>query len=110
MSGYSGLKIVYGAAGIARSLTEGSDKYAAPEATMRILKEGGVSVIDTAQGYHGSEEVLAHVGAPKTFIIDTKLSAGFIHEKRTKEGLVQAGKERLEKLQAKQVYDSHCDL
>ena len=65
-----GIPIVFGGAGIGPGKAFPDADAAKP--LLDALEAGGCKIIDTAQLYGGSEEVLGQVDAPKRFIIDTK--------------------------------------
>jgi len=70
---------------------------------LKVLKEGDVPIIDSAQLYGNSEEFLGKVNAGDEFIIDTKAKGGFEPGTATKEGIIKGAKESLEKLKVKKV-------
>ncbi|KAB8737491.1 hypothetical protein FH972_026450 [Carpinus fangiana] len=97
----SGIKIAYGGASIAQRsfVTEEAVK-----GVFDVLEAGGVKIIDTAQLYAGSEELLGKTGAASRFILDTKHVGGFgPEEESSKERVFQRAKESLEKLKTKKV-------
>ncbi|KAJ3175585.1 hypothetical protein HDU87_006082 [Geranomyces variabilis] len=95
----------------------GAAFFASPEATgpdsistaaqvdevLHALEDLGVKHIDTAQIYGRSEELLGETGAAKRFVLDTKVGAGFGQAPSTKDVVIQAAKESLEKLKTDQV-------
>lgn len=104
----NGITIIYGAAGLSPALVKDIPSET-PEAVhaytkqiLDLLEKDGISTLDTAEGYEGSEAEIGFHGASDRFIVDTKLVSGFGPE-RTKEETVAAAKASLEKLKTKQV-------
>ena len=73
---------------------------------LKILSEVGIKIIDTAQLYGASEEVLGKTGAASRFTIDTKALGGFGPELTTKDAVIKAGNDSLAKLKTDAVSDS----
>lgn len=73
------------------------------EEFLQVLERNNVKTIDTAQVYGTSEELLGQTNAPKRFVIDTKFGAGFIPGGSTKEQVIKAGDESLQKLRTDSV-------
>jgi aflatoxin B1 aldehyde reductase len=71
---------------------------------LKVLKEGDVPIIDSAQLYGNSEEFLGRVHAGDEFIIDTKAKGGFEPGTATKDGILTSVKESLERLKIKKVH------
>ncbi|KAG0650169.1 Oxidoreductase sirO [Hyphodiscus hymeniophilus] len=94
----SGASIVFGGASLgfggALSLP---DKV---EEVFKALEDYGVKIIDTAQAYGTSEDVLGQTGAASRFAIDTKYPGGLIPNDATTELVIEGGKESLKKLKA----------
>ncbi|KAF2021137.1 Aldo/keto reductase [Aaosphaeria arxii CBS 175.79] len=92
------IKIIYGGA----SLNPGY--YPTDEGVqelLAVLKEEGVTTIDTARLYAGSEET---IGRNTTdFIIDTKIPGGFGPGSAKRENLIAGADDSLEKLKIKQL-------
>lgn len=97
----SGAKIVFGGAVFGFG-GEFSQQETAEEG-LKVLEEEGVKVIDTAQAYGTSEEMLGQIGAASRFTIDTKYPGGLIPNDGTAETVVAGGKESLKKLKADSV-------
>jgi len=70
------------------------------------IEEHGISVIDTAEAYGASEELLGQAGAASKFVIDTKSSTGFGGPVSTKDVVIASGKKSLANLKT----DSVCVL
>lgn len=68
-----------------------------------VLRELNCTELDTAQGYPMSEELLGKAGAADGFVIATKCSLPFGPTVATKDEVIKAGKESLEKLKVKSV-------
>jgi len=98
----NGLKLVFGGAAFIKDVTlEGVTEW------LKTLEDLNITVIDTAQGYGASEELLGQAGAASRFTIDTKQSSGFGGPPSTKEFIVSSGKTSLEKLQTESVRAPH---
>jgi len=69
---------------------------------LEVLEKEGISTLDTAEIYPGSEEEIGYHGAADRFVIDTKLPGGF-GDARRKDAIIAGGKASLEKLRTKQV-------
>jgi len=106
MATSNGIKIVYGAASISSRFGDtppGFETYHDYSGrVLEILKEKGVTTIDTAELYFGSEEEIAYHKGAEHFVIDSKLRGG-AGEGRNAEQIVAAGKARLDALNAKQL-------
>jgi aflatoxin B1 aldehyde reductase len=68
-----------------------------------VLKEQGVTHIDTAHLYGNSETYLGEVGAGKEFHFDTKWKGGFAPGSVTKDKIIETADESLKKLGVKKV-------
>lgn len=68
-----------------------------------ILLKGGVTTIDTARLYPGSEEAIGKLDAHKSFTIDTKLVGGFAPGSIAKAQVVADVEDSLKKLQISQL-------
>ena len=68
-----------------------------------IIRQLGVKELDTAQIYGASEELLGNAEAGSSFIIATKCSLPAGPTVATKDEVIKAGKESLEKLKVKSV-------
>ncbi|KAF2668716.1 aldehyde reductase [Microthyrium microscopicum] len=102
----NGIKIIYGGGGLSSILAapEGYDSFHDySKAILAILEKEGISTLDTAEIYPGSEEEIAYNKATERFTVDTKLPGGF-GESRTKDQIIAGGKGNLERLQTKQVH------
>jgi len=71
----SGIKVVFGSAGVNPGAAFGSPE--ALQDVFDVLEKGNVKNIDTAALYGQSEEILGKAGAGKRFTLDTKLKGGF---------------------------------
>lgn len=80
---------------------------------LNVLCELKCDELDTAQGYYNNEELLGNAGAGDGFIIATKCSLPCGPTVATKDEVIKAGKESLEKLKVKSVSFSltilHCN-
>ncbi len=97
----NGIKIAFGGAGFLSSSVDEVTEW------LDIIEEAGIEIIDTAQLYGGSEEVLGKAGASSRFIIDTKLPGGFSAQLSTMEAVVEAGEKSLSRLDTNQVSQVH---
>ncbi|KAE9363955.1 aldehyde reductase [Stipitochalara longipes BDJ] len=89
-------KLVFGAASV--STEHGLDT---PEKVLSFLDAVanlGIGVIDTSPVYGDSEELLGKANAASRFVINTKFPGGFGEDSSTKDKVIQAGKESLNKL------------
>jgi aflatoxin B1 aldehyde reductase len=68
----------------------------------RILKQEGVTTLDTARLYSGAEEALGRVPGHEDFIIDTKILGGFSPGSAAKENVIKDVQDSLDKCQIKQ--------
>ncbi|KAF2426506.1 Aldo/keto reductase [Tothia fuscella] len=100
------LELIYGAGGFSQwfvgNLPDGSDFHDFAKQLTDTLRQHGISHLDTAEIYSGSEEELGYQGAAEHFTIDTKLPGGF-GDPRRKDEIIAGGKASLEKLKTKQV-------
>ena len=90
------LKIVFGGAGF-----NNFSRFSTPEKVeevLKVLETESVQVIDTAQAYGTSEELLGQTNAASRFIVDTKYPGGLVPGKSTEEIVIAAGEESLKKL------------
>ena len=97
-------KIVFG--GGVFNATSGFPTPEEVEKVLKVLEEEGVKVIDTAQAYGTSEELLGQTGAASRFIIDTKYPGGLFPTEATKEIVIASGEESLKKLKTDSVSNS----
>jgi len=91
-----GAETIYGGASI-RFDAERKDDTAI-NAVLDVLETEGIKRIDTAQIYGNSEEYLGKVKASSRFTIDTKVGGALRPGTATKEGVVKAAKESMQKL------------
>jgi aflatoxin B1 aldehyde reductase len=102
----NGIKIVYGAGGlssrVAARLPPDVGLHDYTKQVLDILEKEGISTLDTAEIYTGSEDEIGYHGAAKLFTIDTKLPGGF-GKSRSKDEIIAGGKASLERLKTKQV-------
>ncbi|KAJ3028563.1 hypothetical protein HDV00_010178 [Rhizophlyctis rosea] len=85
--------VVFGAAGLRLANLDVGTQY------LSIAEKHGVKHLDTARAYGESEEVLAKLGAPKKFIIDTKVP----HLDLSEKAVLAAQKTSFENLQVESV-------
>jgi aflatoxin B1 aldehyde reductase len=103
MSSPNGIKIIFGAGGYGTYLESlGVDGHALAREQLAVLLEEGVTTIDTAELYEGSEAELAYQEAPKRFTIHSKVKGGFAPG-RDKDAIVEAGEGCLGRLGTTQV-------
>jgi len=69
---------------------------------LNVLWENGVTTIDTARIYPGSEVAIGKLDKRVDFTIDTKLAGGFGPGSAHKEGVLQDAQDSLEKVDIKQ--------
>jgi aflatoxin B1 aldehyde reductase len=102
----NGLKLIYGAGGLSPAfvspLEPNVEFHDHTKQTLELLEKEGISNLDTAEIYPGSEEEIGYHGAADRFTVDTKLPGGF-GDPRQKDAIVAGGKASLEKLKTKQV-------
>lgn len=95
------LTIVFGAAGFNE---QGSQRTAVEvEEVLQVLKQEGITTIDTAQIYGSSEQLLGQANAAAHFVIDTKHCGGFAPDNSKKEKVIAGAEESLKKLQTDKV-------
>jgi aflatoxin B1 aldehyde reductase len=105
----NGLKLIYGAGGLSPGLVGEQEadaefhEYA--KQILEVLEKEGISNLDTAEIYPGSEEEIGYHGAANRFTIDTKLPGAF-GDARQKDEIIAGGKASLEKLKTKQVHST----
>ncbi|KAK4114771.1 aflatoxin B1 aldehyde reductase member 3 [Canariomyces notabilis] len=77
---------------------------------LNLLEELDIKVVDTAEIYGASEQVLGKAGAASRFTIDTKFPGGASPKISTKDAVIEACKESLKKLgtDAVDVYYIHA--
>lgn len=106
MTSSNGVKIIYGAGGIAHAyvgLPEGFRTFHEySKQALETLKEENISTLDTAEIYPGSEEEIAFHHGTEHFTVDTKIRGGF-GDARKGDEIIAAGRARLEALKTKQV-------
>ncbi|KAK2593182.1 hypothetical protein QQS21_009111 [Conoideocrella luteorostrata] len=88
----NGLKVIFGGAAFILSSVEEVNAW------LKVIEELGITTIDTAEGYGGSEEALGKAGAASKFIIDTKHTGGFGSQLSSKTNVIESGRTSLEKL------------
>ncbi|KAF2258402.1 putative oxidoreductase [Lojkania enalia] len=92
MSATNGVKVAFGgAAWLASSVDEVRE-------WLKVLEEAGIEIIDTAEVYGASEEVMGKAGAASKFIIDTKMPGGFSPQLCSKDVMINSCKASLKKL------------
>jgi aflatoxin B1 aldehyde reductase len=103
----NGIKIIFGAGGLSKRVADqlppGVDFHDYSKRVLDILKDEGISTLDTAEIYTGSEDEIGYNGAANYFTIDTKLPGGFGNSRRKVE-IIAGGKASLERLKTKQVH------
>jgi aflatoxin B1 aldehyde reductase len=65
---------------------------------LNLLEELDIKVVDTAEIYGASEQVLGKAGAASRFTIDTKFPGGASPKISTKDAVIEGCKESLKKL------------
>ena len=97
------VKVVFGGASFTNQGTLGnfSNKDAVAEA-IDVLLASGVTTIDTARIYTGSEETIGGQDKRTQFTIDTKVPGGFVPGTAHKDTIVEHAKESLKKVDIKQ--------
>lgn len=95
----SGLKVAFGGAGV------GPERTFKDEETCKklydVLEKGGCKIIDSAQLYAGSEQLLGETDAGSRFTIDTKWMGGFQPGLLNTKIIVESAKESMEKLKVR---------
>ncbi|KAJ4287124.1 hypothetical protein N0V88_007746 [Collariella sp. IMI 366227] len=89
----NGIQIIFGGAAFLHSTPDEVAEW------LKVLEELDFKIIDTAQAYGASEESLGKAGAAKKFTIDSK-QLGAWGPVATKDVMIQAGEDSLQKLQA----------
>ncbi|KAK4964222.1 hypothetical protein LTR66_012411 [Elasticomyces elasticus] len=92
----SGIKAAFGGAMI--SSGRPFDSVEKLKEVFGVLEKYGVKIIDTAQLYGDSEELLGQAKAGSRFTIDTKAKGGFAAGSGTKENIISEAKESIRKL------------
>lgn len=72
------------------------------EQLLNLLLANGVTNIDTARGYPGSEIAIGALDKRTSFAIDTKLPSGFAPGSATKDGVIRDSQDSLDKVKIKQ--------
>lgn len=93
------IKVVFGGAAI------NPQKYTSAEQVeelLQLLKKEGVSTIDTARLYQGSEELIGSAASHGDFIIDTKVLGGFKPGSVTKNAVVSDVQNSLDRVKIDQ--------
>ncbi|KAH7303914.1 putative oxidoreductase [Stachybotrys elegans] len=103
MPASNGINIIFGAAGYGENMESmGLDSHAIAQEQLQVLADEGITTLDTAELYQGSEAELAYQKAPERFVIHTKLKGGFAPG-RDKAAIIAAGEESLRLLKVDQV-------
>ncbi|KAK8213475.1 hypothetical protein M8818_002777 [Zalaria obscura] len=97
----SGIKIVFGGGPIQSNRAFGTVEIL--QEVFKILKDGGVTTIDTARVYGESEDLLGAAHAGDHFIIDTKAPGVMAPGSVTRDGIAKVAAESLSKLGLDQV-------
>jgi diketogulonate reductase-like aldo/keto reductase len=71
-----------------------------------VINEVDIKIIDTAQVYGASEELIGKTGAPSNFTIDTKLPGAWSDKPSTKDGVIELGKACLKRLNTESVSET----
>ncbi|KAF2267274.1 Aldo/keto reductase [Lojkania enalia] len=95
------IKAVFGGAAI--SPNSGFNNAKAIQELLETLKKEGVTTIDTARLYAGSEELIGSTPGHGDFVIDTKLVGGFTPGAAGKDKCIEDAEDSLKRLQIKQV-------
>ncbi|KAF2669950.1 putative oxidoreductase [Microthyrium microscopicum] len=101
----NGIKIIYGAGGVCSAFVtvpEGVDFHDYSKKVFETLKKDGITTLDTAEFYPGSEEEIGLHGGANDFTVDTKLPGG-LAPPRKKDEIIAGGLASLAKLKTKQV-------
>jgi aflatoxin B1 aldehyde reductase len=110
---FNGLKLIYGAGGLSPvfvgTLPPNVEFHDYAKQILETLEKEGVSNLDTAEIYPGSEEEIGYHGAANRFTVDTKLPGGF-GDPRQKDAIVAGGRASLEKLKTTQVCKAWLSL
>ena len=101
----AGIKVAFGGAVVVKGRL--GDDESTVHALYDMLEKYDVKIIDTAQFYGESEQVLGQTSAGKRFIIDTKAPGGFVPGSATKENIMSSAKESLKKLNVDKVSAHH---
>ena len=96
----SGIKIVFGAFSVQPNFAFGDPKVT--KQLFSLLKEHGVTTLDTAEIYGESESTLGAIDAGASFTVDTKSPGGFI-KGRSGADIVSGAKASLKRLHMSQV-------
>lgn len=94
----AGLPVVFGGAGIGPPRTFNNAEKVAE--LYDVLEKGGVKIIDSAQLYEGSEQMIGETNGGSRFTIDTKWKGGFGGVLNNKE-IVESAKESIKLLKVK---------
>lgn len=99
------LDVIYGGGSFASFASNNGLTGESVAEVLRFLHEHGITRIDTGQAYAGSEEMLGKAKAGELgFEIDTKVAGGLYKDVRhTKDVVIKAGEESIEKLGVDQV-------
>lgn len=104
----SGIKLVFGGAGINPGATAFGDISTLKEGFEK-LKAAGVKNLDTANLYGQSETILSEAGAPELFTIDTKTRGGFNKEGGgKKDAIIKEAQNSKEKLGSVDIFYIHA--
>jgi aflatoxin B1 aldehyde reductase len=96
------VKIVFGGASFMDTGTLGTYSKEQITEAMDLLLDNGVTTIDTARLYQGSEAALGGQQKRTQFSIDTKVPGGFVPGSARKELIVEHAKEALQKVNIEQ--------
>lgn len=100
----SGIQIVFGSAAFGSRPHSKVKDAASAQPFLDALDRHGITTIDTAQLYQGSEEILGQASAGDKFILDTKDPGGFMPDRAATSDAIRKDLEgSLAKLKAKQV-------
>jgi aflatoxin B1 aldehyde reductase len=101
----SGLKVAFGGAGIGPERAFSDEKTV--NALLDVLEKKGCKIIDSAQLYAGSEQLLGEVNAGARFTIDTKWFGGFAPGMLATKVIVDSTKTSLETLKMEKGREEH---
>jgi aflatoxin B1 aldehyde reductase len=94
------VKSIFGGAGISAAAHFKTKEVAAE--VLDICLANGVTTLDTARLYAGSEVMIGQLDKKTQFTIDTKVVGGFVPGNVTKEDVIRDAKDSLEKVGIKQ--------
>ncbi|USW48038.1 Putative NADP-dependent oxidoreductase domain-containing protein [Septoria linicola] len=102
----SGIKVVFGGAGINKDRALGN--VATLKSAFDLLEQNGVTTIDTANLYGDSETILGDAGAPGRFTIDTKTRGGFKEGGGARDAIIEEATNSRSKLGTVDIFYIHA--